>query len=289
MKVNYECASCMLRQSREAIEHATEIEKTRMDATLKVLEFLDKHFAANVNSNKLGTDLHHLIMKETDNSDPYKVLRERGNNIALKLEPVAKRIIKDDSSFENYVKIAVAGNIIDFGALDENTDMEHMLREKILEEPVINDTEELEKALESAEKILYLADNSGEIVFDKLLIEKIKKDYDLEIILALKEGPILNDAIMEDALDLNIDNYATLISTGACSVGVVNDYISDELHRLLNEVDLIISKGMGNYEGLTEMTIKSPVYFLLTAKCNAIATEIGVKKGNKVVQKNILN
>lgn len=289
MKVNYECASCMLRQSREAIEHATESNKIRMKSTLKVLEFMDKNFKKDVNSNKLGTDLHHLIMKETGNDDPYKMLREEGNRIGLKLMPTAKEIIQEDPSFENYVKIAVAGNIIDFGALEEDTDMEKLIRDKIVEEPVINDIALLEKELENANRILYLADNGGEIVFDKLLIQKIKEDYDLEIILALKEGPILNDALMNDAKDLGLDEYATLITTGARSVGVVNAYISDELHMLLDEVDLIISKGMGNYEGLTEMHIKSPVYFLLTAKCNTIAREIGVENGNKVVQKKRLS
>jgi len=289
VKVNYECASCMLRQSREAIEHATESNKIRMKSTLKVLEFMDKNFKKDVNSNKLGTDLHHLIMKETGNDDPYKMLREEGNRIGLKLMPKAKEIIQEDPSFENYVKIAVAGNIIDFGALEEDTDMEKLIRDKIVEEPVINDIALLEKELENANRILYLADNGGEIVFDKLLIQKIKEDYDLEIILALKEGPILNDAVMKDAKDLDLDKYATLITTGARSVGVVNAYISDELHMLLDEVDLIISKGMGNYEGLTEMHIKSPVYFLLTAKCNTIAREIGVENGNKVVQKKRLS
>ena len=289
MKVNYECASCMLRQSREAIEHATESDKIRMKSTLKVLEFMDNNFKSNVNSNKLGTDLHQLIMKETGNDDPYKMLRQEGNRIGLKLMPTAQDIIQENPSFENYVKIAVAGNIIDFGALEEDTDMEKLIRDKIVEEPVINDISLLEKDLKNAKRILYLADNGGEIVFDKLLIKKIKEDYDLEIILALKEGPILNDALMEDAIDLKLDEYATLITTGARSVGVVNAYISDELHRLLDEVDLIISKGMGNYEGLTEMHFKSPVYFLLTAKCNTIAREIGVEKGNKVVQKKILS
>ncbi|RAP51414.1 MAG: hypothetical protein BZ137_09940 [Methanosphaera sp. rholeuAM130] len=288
MKVSYECASCMLRQSREAIEHATESDEIRMKATLKVLEFLDENFEKDVNSNRLGTDLHHLIMRETGNDDPYKNLREEGNEIALKLKPIAEDIIEDNPSFENYVKIAVAGNIIDFGALDENTDIEQLIREKIIEEPVINDINILENDLKNAENILYLADNGGEIVFDKLLIKKIKEDYDLNIILALKDGPILNDALLEDAKDLNIDEYATLMTTGSRSVGVVNDYISDKLHALLDEVDLIISKGMGNYEGLTEMHIKSPVYFLLTAKCNAIAKEIGVENGNKIVQKRIL-
>ncbi|MBE6485438.1 MAG: DUF89 family protein [Methanosphaera stadtmanae] len=288
MKVNYECASCMLRQSREAIEHATEDYEKRMDVTLKVLEYMNTNFKKNINSNKLGTDLHHLIMKETNNNDPYKELREEGNQVAEKLIPMIKELLEKDDSLENYIKIAVAGNIIDFGALDENTDMELLIKNQLTIKPAINDREILENDLHNAKTILYLTDNGGEIVFDKLLIKKIKEEYDVNIILALKENPIINDAIVSDAKKLKLEKYAEIISIGASSVGVVKDYISNELKEYMNSVDLIISKGMGNYEGLTEMYLKTPVYFLLTVKCNVISREIGVPIRSPVILKKYL-
>lgn len=288
VKVNYECASCMLRQSREAIEHATEDYEKRMDVTLKVLEYMNTNFKKNINSNKLGTDLHHLIMKETNNNDPYKELREEGNQVAEKLIPMIKELLEKDDSLENYIKIAVAGNIIDFGALDENTDMELLIKNQLTIKPAINDREILENDLHNAKTILYLTDNGGEIVFDKLLIKKIKEEYDVNIILALKENPIINDAIVSDAKKLKLEKYAEIISIGASSVGVVKDYISNELKEYMNSVDLIISKGMGNYEGLTEMYLKTPVYFLLTVKCNVISREIGVPIRSPVILKKYL-
>lgn len=288
MKVNYECASCMLRQSREAIEQATDDYEKRMDVTLKVLKFMNDNYRKNRQSNKLGTDLHHMIMTETGNSDPYEQLREEGNKIAKKLIPMVEKLIEEDDSLENYVKIAVAGNVIDFGALGQNTDMESLIKKQVTREPVINDIKKLEYALKNAKKILFLTDNGGEIVFDKLLIQKIKREYDVDIILALKEGPILNDAPTQDAMDLKLDEYATIISTGAASVGVVEEYVSEELLDLMDDVDLIISKGMGNYEGLTEMTIDTPVYFLLTTKCNVISREIGVPLNSPlIIEKNL--
>lgn len=289
VKVNYECASCMLRQSREAIEHATENHEKRMDVTLKVLNFMNENFKKGTNSNKLGTDLHHMIMTETDNSDPYKKLREEGNEIAERLIPMVNELIEKNDNLENYVKIAVAGNVIDFGALDENTDMESLLKRQITKTPAINDSKTLEKDLKKAKNILFLTDNGGEIVFDKLLIEKIKKDYDVDITVALKENPILNDAIIPDAEKLNLNEYSEIISTGASSVGVVKDYISDELREYMDSVDLIISKGMGNFEGLTEMHIETPVFFLLTTKCNVISREIGVPLGSPVIVKKNLS
>ncbi|OED30477.1 DUF89 domain-containing protein [Methanosphaera sp. WGK6] len=289
MKVNYECASCMLRQSREAIEHAVDDDEKRMDVTLDVLTFIEKNFKKNTRSNKLGTDLHHLIMKKTGNNDPYKVLREEGNSVAEKLIPSIEEMIQKNPTLENYVKAAVAGNIIDFGALDQTTDMETLIKKQINKPFIINDLDKLDSALTKANTILYLVDNGGEIVFDKLLVKKIKEDYNVEIILAVKEGPILNDALMQDAENLELYKYATLITTGAASVGIVEDYISIEMTNLLNSVDLIISKGMGNFEGLTEMTIEKPVFFLLSTKCNVISNEIGVPLGSSVVIKKNLN
>ena len=275
----------MLRQSREAIENSVEDYDKRMDITLEILDFMAKNFKKNANSNKLGTDLHHMIMELTDNDDPYKAFRQKGNKLAEKLIPTVQSVIDKNPSLESYVKIAVCGNIIDFGALKQDTDMEKLIREKITEELIINDVDKLDKDLKKANRILYLSDNGGEIVFDKLLIKKIKDDYDLEIILALKKAPILNDAIVSDAYDLGLDEYATVISTGANSVGVVKDYVSDELHKLIDDVDLIISKGMGNFEGLTEMDINTPIYYLLNTKCNVISTEIGVELASSICYK----
>ncbi|RAP51413.1 MAG: hypothetical protein BZ138_05285, partial [Methanosphaera sp. rholeuAM270] len=155
-------------------------------------------------------------------------------------------------------------------------------------EPVINDIDKLEEALVVADNILFLTDNGGEIVFDKFLLEKIKRDYNVNITIALKESPILNDALVCDAYDLELDTIADIISTGASSVGVVEDYVSDELKDLLNTVDLTISKGMGNFEGLTEMSVERPVYFLLTTKCNVISREIGVPLKSPIILEKFL-
>ena len=289
MKVKHECASCMLRQANEAIEHASKDENIRMNTTLKVLEFMNKQFNENINSNKLGTDLHHLVMEETGCDDPYKELREEGNKLAEKMIPSVEKMLEDNQSLENYIKVAIAGNIIDFGALDESADMEKAIIQQLNNPLVSTDINEFEDSLNKANNILYLADNGGEIVFDKLLIKKIKEDYDVNIILALKESPILNDALLQDAKNLELDKYTKLITTGAASVGVVEDYISDELKELLDNVDFVISKGMGNFEGLTEMNIKSPVFFLLNTKCNVISDEIGVPLGSNILMKKELN
>ncbi len=286
MKVKYECASCMQRQAREAIEYSTSDDEKRMNVTMKVVKLLYENYKPNTRSNKLGTDMHRMIKRETNCNDPYKILREKGNAIAEKLVPNIAEKLEKDPTLENYVKSAVAGNIIDFGALEQTADIEQMINDRIKEEPAINDINKLDEALRNAKNVLYLTDNGGEIIFDKLLIKKIKEDYDVNIIIALKEKPILNDALVKDGEDINLDKYATLISTGADSVGVVEEYVSQQLIELMDSSDIIISKGMGNYEGLTEMkNIKTTIFYLLNTKCQVISDEIGVPLGSSVIIK----
>ena len=152
-------------------------------------------------------------------------------------------------------------------------------------ELALNQVCELENALQSAKNVLYLADNSGEIAFDKLLIEKLK-DYDVDVTVALKEKPILNDAGIEDAVQIGLDKVAKLVSTGTDSIGILYADISEEFKEIFEGADLVISKGLGNYEGLTEMELKNkPVFCLFNAKCNPIAKSVGVNLRDNVVLK----
>ena len=140
----------------------------------------------------------------------------------------------------------------------------------------VKDIEEFENSLKNHDKVLYLVDNTGEIVFDKLLLSKIK-EYDLDITIAVKSEPILNDACMAEALDAGLDEFGEIVEIGAGTVGYVDSEISDEFREIFNSHKFIISKGMGNYEGLTEIDLSDKdIYFLLCAKCNTISRDIGV-------------
>jgi uncharacterized protein with ATP-grasp and redox domains len=125
----------------------------------------------------------------------------------------------------------------------------------------------------------------GEIVFDRLLLEKLE-EYLVKVTVALKKKPILNDACLEDALEIGLDEVADLTTTGTDSVGVIYKDVSLEFLELFYHSDLIIAKGLGNYEGLTEMDLKNkPVFCLFNAKCPPIAREVGVEVGDSVVLK----
>ena len=155
-------------------------------------------------------------------------------------------------------------------------DIESVIKDSLKKELVIKDIDEFESSLKSHDKVLYLVDNTGEIVFDKLLLAKIK-EYDLDITIAVKSEPILNDACMKEALDAGLDEFGEIVEIGCGTVGYVDSEISQEFRQIFDDHEFIISKGMGNYEGLTEIDLSSKdIFFLLCAKCNTISRDIGV-------------
>jgi hypothetical protein len=285
MKVHYECAACFLRQTREALDLATDNETLKMEVTEKVVKIVSENFHKGAVSNVIGTEVHRTIKEETRNQDPYIMEREISNDIALDFLPQVEKILGEGSNLNNYIRVAIAGNVIDFGALGLDMDMESLIVQTMKKNPTIDSTKELEEELRRSKTVLYLADNIGEIVFDKILIEKIK-EYDVDVTVALKEKPILNDACIDDALKIGLDEVAKLTSTGTDSIGIIEEDVSAEFMELFHESDMVIAKGLGNYEGLGEMDLKDkPVFCLFNAKCKPISMEIGVELGDNIVLK----
>ena len=276
MKISYECGPCFLRQAREALDLSTDDEKLKMEIMGDIFKYLSTRFSEGTNSNKTGSMMHQLIKEKTGCNDPYYREKIEGNQLALKYLPDVKRILDEDGSLENHVKIAIIGNILDFGAFTLDDDIESVIKSSLDKDLTIKDIEEFENSLKTNDKVLYLVDNTGEIVFDKLLLAKIK-EYGLDITIAVKSEPILNDACMAEALDAGLDEFGEIVEIGCGTVGYVDSEISDEFREIFNSHKFIISKGMGNYEGLTEIDLSDKdIYFLLCAKCNTISRDIGV-------------
>ncbi len=275
MDISYECGPCFLRQAREALDLSTDDENVKMQVMEEIFKFLSTTFKAGTNSNSTGSSMHKIIKQKTGCMDPYYKEKVEGNEIALKYLPEVKKILDEDDSLENYVKIAIIGNILDFGAFTLDDDIEGVIKSSLKNDLAVKDIEEFENSLKTHDKVLYLVDNTGEIVFDKLLLAKLK-EYDLDITIAVKSEPILNDATMVEALDVGLDEFGKLVEIGAGTVGYVDSEISDEFRQIFDDHEFVISKGMGNYEGLTEIDLsKKDIYFLLCVKCNTIARHIG--------------
>ena len=276
MKISYECGPCFLRQAKEAMDLSTDDENLKMELMEEIFKFLSDNFKLHTNSNSTGSAMHNMIKRKTGCTDPYYKEKIEGNEIALRYLPEVKRILEKDPSLENYVKIAIVGNILDFGAFTLDDDIESTIKQSLKKELTVKDIEEFENSLKTHDKLLYLVDNTGEIVFDKLLLEKIKQ-YGLDITIAVKSEPILNDACMAEALDAGLDEFGEIVEIGAGTVGYVDSKISDEFREIFNSHKFIISKGMGNYEGLTEIDLSDKeIFFLLCAKCKTISWDIGV-------------
>ena len=243
------------------------------------------NFDKDLSSNATGSRIHQYVKKETGCFDPYLDEKMKSNALAISLLPKLREILKEDDSLETFVKIAIVGNILDFGTFELGTDFESLILEGLNKELTINHIEEFEKALNKYDEVLYLVDNSGEIVFDKLLLEKIM-EYDVNITVAVKENPIINDACMEDAIEVGLDDFARLITTGSDSVGIVESMVSDEFLEYFRNSPFVISKGMGNFEGITEMDLEGQdIFVLLCTKCPAISKYLGIDEGSHILKK----
>ncbi len=285
MKVYYECGACFLRQAREALDLATEDDDLKIEIIGEIFEYLSNNFTKNSSSNKMGSAIHRMIKERTNSPDPYRKEKILGNKIALEFLPMFEMLLEEDDSLENHIKIAIVGNILDFGALGLDFDPQDFILNNLNKELAINNINEFKEAISTHSDLLYLADNTGEIVFDKLLIEKLKT-FGLNITLVLKEKPILNDACYEDAVAIGLDKMVNITTLGTDSVGIVYEESSKEFKDLFDRSKFIISKGLGNYEGLTEIDLSGKdVFSLLCAKCSAIAKDINVCEKDNVLLK----
>ncbi|NLF44163.1 MAG: DUF89 family protein [Bacteroidales bacterium] len=211
--------------------------------------------------------------------DPYEEEKKHSNELALSLYPKWKaKVLESPEPFEMALRLSLAGNVMDYGA-HESFDINKSITEVLSSPLAINDAALLKERVSKAHKILYLGDNTGEIVFDKLFIETMMHN---NILFAVRGGVALNDATMEDALAVGMDKVADVISNGFDAPSTVLHKSSDAFLDEYKSADLIISKGQGNFEGL--MNVKDHrIFFLLMAKCNVIANVLGVKKGSFVV------
>jgi len=212
MKVHLECIPCFFRQALEAVKMSTNNDKIREKALRKVATYLSQ-VKWTTDTPRIGTEVHRIVKKVTGNSDPYKQLKDKYNKLAAQLYPKLKLMVKNSSDpLFTALKIAIAGKAIDFGPKVE-IDLEKEVKNALTSKLAINHIESLRRELKPETDLLYLADNSGETFFDKILLEELKK-FKARIVYVVKGGPILNDATIDDAKIAEIDKVADVISTG---------------------------------------------------------------------------
>ena len=284
MKVEAECAACIInRASAEAIE-ATTNPALRFRAMAELLRLLNKEFKPTAVPADLGTKRDRLIKRITGNNDPYKRIKRLSNEKASKLLPYARKLVEEgytqQDRFKKACLCAIVGNVMEFDIPGHKFTF-NSLRKNFREagkDLVIDDIDKIYELAKKARTVLYLTDNAGEIVFDTLLVEQLK-NMGVTVIAAVKGGPVINDATLEDVEASGMSKVADKsITTGTDAVGLVLKEFSAEFLNFYNSVDIVFAKGMGYAETLTEYKLEKPHLLLLRTKCNPVANYFGTAR-----------
>ncbi len=277
MKTYLDCIPCFFEQALFASRAAVD-DETRIKEVLDRIGILVSEIPLNSSPPETGRQIYRTVREVTGVDDPFKKLKEESIEKALGFYPSLKRMSQAaEDPLSTAVRLAIAGNVIDFGA-NPDFQLAQDIEETLHKEPAINHYQAFKEKVGHARDILYVADNAGETVFDKILIETMEKP----VTYAVREGPVINDATMEDAVGSGVDKVASIVSSGCDAPGTVLDACSDQFLDYFERADLIISKGQGNYETLSNK--QRPIFYLLKAKCPVIAKDVGVQVGDTVIK-----
>ncbi len=277
---DYRCFFCFTRAFEKLLEKENLSIEARNHFTREMAAlYMDSW--QNFSTPVFSRELHGILKKYTNNPDPYKEAKKQSNDLVLKMYPELRtQILLSDNPFDAALRLAIAGNIIDF-AICTNYDLQATINNVLQSDFAINHSKELKQSLSEAKKVLYLGDNAGEIVLDKLFIENIMHP---NLFYAVRGAPVINDATMEDAEYIDMHLVADVISNGYDAPSTILDKCSNKFKEVFDTADVIISKGQGNLEGLMGTKGKE-IFFLLMVKCDVIANALKVKKGDFVVKK----
>lgn len=278
MQTYIDCYPCVLRQAIEAARMANASPSQERKIVLETLDIL-KSLPEGATPPAIGSQAHRAVWEITGNQDPYAGVKREATDKALSMLPELHKIIDSaEDRLETAIRISIAGNIMDFGP-NQDYDLWEVIENVLQQDFSLNDLPELREVMERADNILFLGDNAGEHVFDKVLIEELP----LPVTYVVRGGPILNDVTMADADRVGMDQVAEVMENGARVPGTIISMCTPEFQERFKKAELILAKGMGNYETLSE--VQAPVFFLLRVKCPVIAADVGVPVGSTVIKK----
>jgi len=275
MKADPVCYECVFRQAVSALKSTDLSQEIQIKTLKKVLKSLEDADPSLTPSAMAG-DTNRVMRESTGIKDFYQAEKRANHDLALSYLNDLRDLLQDgDDLLEQGLKISAAGNIIDI-IHSNDYHLWQEVEKTVNSELIGGGIDNFRTALNIAPHLLYLADNVGETVFDRVFIESI----DIPVYYAVKSGPILNDAVLEDALAAGIDQAAEIVETGSQSPGTILYQCSDEFQELFQESKLVISKGQANYETMDENGDK--VYFLLRTKCPVLSHELDAPMGSLV-------
>ena len=263
MKTYLDCIPCFFNQALRAGRIATD-DEGKIKRILDEIGTALKDIPLESTPPETGRLIYKKVREITGNDDPYKEIKIENTHKALSLyHSLKQKVEQSDDSLLLAIRIAIAGNIIDFG-VNRNFDIEKEIHEVLEKDFSIYDYQKFKECLGKANDILFIGDNAGESVFDRILIEELKKPT----IYVVRDEPVINDVTYDDALQAGIDKVATIVSSGTNAPGTILTTCSNEFRKLYHDSKFVISKGQGNYEGLSDE--KKPIFFMLKVKCYVI-------------------
>jgi len=279
MKMSLDCIPCFVRQATDAVKMSALSDQNRKSLMHNVLKWLGD-VDLNQTPPAASQMIHRRLRELLPTDDPYRASKDRQNEMAAALIPAIRKYIGLSSDpLVMAVRYAITGNIIDWGAKNRIGYAEiYEDLQKASMQPIFGDIEAFRKAVMKATTILYLTDNAGEIFFDGLLIEQMKN---ARIMLAVRGAPVINDATRSDAQTAGLDHIAEIIDNGSDAPGTILDDCSSEFRRIFNEADMVIAKGQGNFESLSDESRE--IFFLFKTKCPVISRHSGFCLGTYVL------
>ncbi len=292
MQIQSRCVSCLISRTYQEVRLSTTDPEKQLAAITEVVGILHHSLIKGGRLERIpayvGTLRDQTIQRITGCSDPYASLKQESNETALKLVPSLERFVdkvrNSRQRFRRACLTASLGNVIEYGVAGHEIPWSNLkkLISQTEAELAIDHIPKLYQLVQKAKTVLYLADNAGEVVFDRLLVKALT-EIESRVIVAVKGAPVLNDAMLADAKVAGLMDIAEVISTGGGAVGVLPQWCSKEFLNHFRKVDLVIAKGMGHHETLPEFSLSTPSAHLLRTKCAPVAHSLNVAKDRNVV------
>jgi damage-control phosphatase, subfamily I len=287
MLMSAECFPCFINQALRAVKYGTDDKKIHITVIKEVMNYLASKQDINISPAEYGLDVYRIVRKVTGCNDPFKNEKLKHKDEVMGLQEHLKMLLNSQNGVEKYgkylrlhnaVKLAGIGNIIDLGVsnpINLIEEIDRVFKQGFAKEDFFIFLDKIKKA----KNLLYLTDNSGEIYFDLMFIDELFNYFDINILLGVKGGPVINDITIDDVKNMDIDERIEIISNGTDAIGTVLTECSTFFKKKFNDADVIISKGQANFESLNLLK-KGNIFYILKLKCESIAEYTGFNKGD---------
>lgn len=281
MQTALDCYPCFFRQALQASREVTD-DPAVHQAVMRSVSEMCTRLDVEQSPPAVGQQIHRIIRDITGDADPYLRIKHRFNDHAMALrDRLRQRVESAEDPFDAAVRLSIAGNRIDFGARSDVSEQEISdLTDQAAHQVFNGELDTLKASIQRSERLLFLADNAGEIALDVLLIEQLPTE---RVTVAVRGGPVINDATMADAQAVGLTDMVRVIDNGSDAPGTLLDDCSPAFRDAFDQADLILAKGQGNYESLSDLD-DDRLYFLLIPKCALVAGHLGCGEGQFVVR-----